>query len=134
MKLENLCGEHWLSGLEFGTAEVESYFNDIEETEAIRFTVDNHNYLVLEDPDDGYRSYCSDIFEVDESPKFTFPGVRVYCYMGEETESEILIMRDIMTNKVILKIGTDTGDSYYPCCIFDWRPENMSINLGKDAK
>ncbi len=38
---------------------------------------------------------------------------------------------DAVTNKLVLEIGTDNADDYYPYCVMDWHPENLAININK---
>ena len=38
---------------------------------------------------------------------------------------------DVITEKIVLEVGTDNTDDYYPYCVMYWTPENLSINIDK---
>ena len=38
---------------------------------------------------------------------------------------------DVVTGKVVLEVGTDITDDYYPYCVLRWSPQNLAINVGK---
>lgn len=115
MKLRDLKGIHWLSGVE-------------AKSDAILFTLDGINYLVEEDPDDGWRSYHKKIIVSKTSPKNTFPPQKVEGRMvgGEDN---IIQFFNTDTNKIVLEMGTANYDDWYPCCVLRWYPENLTINL-----
>ena len=113
MKLEDLAGNHIFSGIDHVGCEV-------------LFQIDGSNYLVIEDGDDGYRSYMNEIEKTDRVIKNTFLGQSVKCeHQGEETDILKIYSLD---NKLILEVGTDYFDDYYPCAVFNYYPENMDIN------
>lgn len=128
MQLIDLVGEHKLSGV----SRIIKY-NDSDYT-AFAFTLDGVTYLGEEDPEDGYRSCCKDLIVVDQPTKNSFPEIDVICthiYDGLETwsaESDVLEIKDKVTEKVILRVGTDNTDDYYPYFVFEYYPENMIIN------
>jgi hypothetical protein len=130
MMLEDLVGEHELTGVEFGTLPKGEY--DYEDANTMTFVLDGHAYCVVESPDDGYRSSMRDIFEVPiESVKNTFAPVRVlarYKERGTYSECDILELIDIVTAKVVLEAGTDNSDDYYPSYVANFTPENMASN------
>jgi len=54
-------------------------------------------------------------------------------YTGYNTDAEGLIdFIDIITGKPVLSVGTDWSDSYYPYAVFEFMPENMAINAGRN--
>jgi hypothetical protein len=38
---------------------------------------------------------------------------------------------DVVTGKVVLEVGTDNTDDYYPYCVMNWYPENLACNVGR---
>ena len=130
MNLEDLCGQHIFEGID----QIHIPADDFElERDGLRFMLDGKAYEVRENPDDGYRSYCGAIWESDEKPRNTFVGVPCVCHMDESEDNEILVFRDMYTGKIFLRIGTNDVYDFYPVCIFDYTPENMSCNEGKEA-
>lgn len=131
-KLKALCGKHYLSGVELSSTTMKDDFYDEEfEVNTILFTLDGNNYMLTEDPCDGFRSCCEDLQVVEISPKFPFPPVEVLCHMMEDdyyNKNNCIIMRDIKNGKIILEAGTIHIDDYYPCCHFRWIPKNMDCN------
>lgn len=129
VKLSSLTGRHKLSGVELGV------MHDIsinEDRNYVKFTLDNVHYLAVENPDDGYRSYCEDLVVTEQPPLFSFEPQDMDCMMMESFpggfENDILVMRDAYSGEVVLEIGTDSVDDWYPCCRFHYKPENMSCN------
>lgn len=123
MELENLVGLRKLTGLDksyktiYGGA-CNSYI----------FQLDGVNYEITENPDDGYRSYMEDIKITDKVIKNEFKPCKVYCKMRTEFDSDVLDMIDLETNLIVLSIGTENTNDYYPCCIMQWNPQNMKSN------
>ena len=83
--------------------------------------------IVYENPDDGYRS-CA------EEP-FLYPGcieggtsVHIPVLVSALTSRyacEGLEMRDRRNDKVILRLGTENTDDYYPWFCVEWTPQNI---------
>ncbi|AWY06821.1 MAG: hypothetical protein [Caudoviricetes sp.] len=102
-----------------------------EPCDVLLFTLDGVTYRMVEDPDDGYRSYCDDLTVSEKPPRYSFPPVRVVCSMMENTgfeNNECIVMRDVANGKVILEAGTKNYDDWYPYCHFSYTPENMDCN------
>lgn len=99
-----------------------------------RFVLDGKAYTVREDDNDDYRSSMRDLLE-GGVVKNIFAPVRVLCSMRTEGQyggkDETLVMRDVVTGKEVLEIGTDNTDDYYPSFVADFRPENMTSNSGR---
>lgn len=126
MKLTELCGQHILSGIETGhsAGKIDGYWT-FGRSKYVKFCLDGVNYMVVEDPEDCYRSYASDLFVTEERCKTRLPPTKVHII--RETDSVINFVDDI-TNEIVLRVGTvDCGD-WYPCCVFEWIPENLSCN------
>jgi hypothetical protein len=127
MKLEWLVGEHIFSGCELIPG---------EDFATCLFVLDGNTYKAEEDPEDGYRSWCNDLEITYDRPHYTFPGIEVICSMKERDceyehsshECDILVITDKKNGKLILEVGTNETNSYYPYCVFHYRPENMSCN------
>ncbi len=128
MNMEDFDGKvMMLQGVELTT---ESYgcaggTYGVSQSEVIYFKADDVVYTCFIDPDDGYRSYLSDIVVSDSiDRKCTFPPqeVRIEC------EEEMLTFIDTTNDKVVLEIGTDAYDEWYPIGIIKWSPENLACN------
>lgn len=128
MELKDLEGKHVLSGIDRIRGYVVS-FGSTEEVDGIRFCLDDVNYECLENPDDGYRSYLNGLEVTSEPCRYRFPGTEVLCSMSEDGE-DILEVREAKTGKIVLRIGTDNDDSYYPVCRMEYYPQNLPCNAG----
>ena len=100
--------------------------------------LDGDIYYCYENPDDGYRSYsviekAKSLDEIKCNYRLpSFPPQDVYVKFKDKKDNlgdpswECLI-----TNKngeLILKLGTDNYEDYYPMAIFEYHPENLPIN------
>lgn len=131
---ESLCGEHILSGVELTSEITDGGWRGVKSCGVLLFTLDGVTYKLVEDPSDGWRSYCEDIQISKTEPKYRFNGVKVVCSMMEDddfTHNDVIVMRDCKNGKTILRAGTENTGSYYPYCLFEWTPENMACNQGK---
>jgi hypothetical protein len=132
--LESLVGEHELSGVDYiqsdalpsSWGEGETYHGSV-----IRFVLDGKSYTACEDDNDGYRSSMKELIE-GGTVKNVFAPQRVLCSMRTEGEygskDETLVMRDMVTGEVVLEVGTDNTDDYYPSFVADFQPRNMACN------
>lgn len=131
IKLEDLCGKHILSGIEVGSMKVEGFWRGFKDANYIKFTLDDTTYLSIENPDDGYRSYMEDLAVVDEGCSIELPNIEVVCTMREDGrygKNDILVFVDTGNGKEILAVGTGNTGDYYPYCVLEYNPENMSCN------
>lgn len=131
MELKELVGGHLLSGLdrEVKKAEEGSYYD--ADANVFRFVLDGKTYKAIENPDDGYRSYLNDLEVSDEIVQYTFPAQKVIGKMRDNSEygiHDVIEFYDAVTNELVLAVGTDNSVDYYPSCVMDWYPENLSIN------
>lgn len=122
-------GRHTISG-------IDEYSNDLDfynESNIIVLCIDDINYGFYENPDNDYRSYGM----IKELPnykcKYTFPPQPVDLTIKEERndgdlKTYILEFKDATNGKIVLEIGTEHLDDYYPCAISHWHPENLEIN------
>ena len=134
VELQSLVGEHLLSGVDTGKTTVERY-GSTEEANNISFVLDGIVYTATEDPDDDYRSHMGSL-AVGGDVTNTFPPQRVLCsYITGKTDAdsyntanELLIARDIVTGKEVLRIGTSNTDDYYPWFTAEFDPTAMACN------
>ena len=133
MELKDLVGKHFLSGVEFSIIKSTEEYG--EDCNCIDFLLDGIIYSAVENPSDGYRLYMNDL-EINRNGaniSNKFKSVEVYIivrYKGDYERSDILDFYDVKTNKIVLSIGTDNIDDYYPCYIGEWTPENLCLNSG----
>lgn len=128
--LTDLAGYHIFTGVELG------YEHGVN---TIRFELDGKVYEAWEDPDDGYRSYMSDLKVSNYRMKNKVPPMKVKCrhldvnYSSSWSSSrcDLLQFIDLANDEVFLTIGTDDIDDYYPGCIFEYKPELMEINRSR---
>jgi hypothetical protein len=118
LTLNELCGKHTLQGVEYRN----DGYSDI-----LLFKLDGITYKATEDPEDGYRSHMEELEVVEQPPRYAFE-TEVVCSMREARDAEILEMRDTQNGKTILRIGTENTWDYYPYCVMEWMPQNMSCN------
>lgn len=122
VQIEQLAGEHELSGVDHESVHVEG---DWSAANAIRFVLDGRIYVATEDPDDGYRSSMRSLEIVAEPPVAnTFAPVKV---VGR-VRGEVLELIDAANGAVVLEVGTDDADDYYPCFVNHFFPDRMAVN------
>lgn len=129
MELTDFIGEHYLSGLDQVIEKAKEEWD--EDGNAFLFILDGITYKAVEDPSDGYRSYLRSIEISDEKVSYTFPPQKVIGRMKENEEysnNNVIQFIDPITEKVVLEFGDDNFDDYYPSCVLNWNPENLSIN------
>jgi len=102
---------------------------NIGDANGILFKLDGVSYLALEDEINGYRSCMKELQEVNFYPNNSFEPVPIFC--NHKTKGEYNGKANILEiyNKsggIILRIGTDNIDNYYPCYLENYYPENIS--------
>jgi len=127
-----------------------------EHADAILLQIDGIRYVIYNDPEDGWRS-TGRLYQVDDSLNYIinekyikklktetlypipdekvivkYSDVTLNNHSGFSTEYYEFFNAD--TNQLILKIGTDDYDDWYPCCIFQYNPENLSCNMSGNVK
>lgn len=129
--LESLVGEHELSGVDFGEVEITDGYNKGETSNTCMFVLDGVVYTAAEDPNDGYRSHMRALIIGGEVAN-RFPPQRVLCSMqtksDDHSEDDLLVMRDAVTGKSVLTIGTSNTDDYYPYYTAEFDPTSMACN------
>lgn len=122
-------GKHYLSGVERGVEIATNGYDSDADT--LSFILDGEVYTVIENPDDGYRSSMRELIKSDAKISNTFPPIEVLVIEREDSNYEscdILDFIDVITGKIILSIGTDNTDDWYPCFVANWSPEDMCLN------
>lgn len=139
IELKTLVGKHILQGVEMGRMPKErTWSGDFDDCNYVKFTLDGTHYIALEDPEDGYRSYCENLRTTPKPCRVTLPDIEVevkYVDARHGTvwreDCDLIEVYDIKNGKLILEVGTENVGDYYPCCIFHYYPENMSCNEGR---
>ena len=124
MELKDFVGLHEYGGVELGT-------NSEYDAEYVIFMLDGNCYKIEEDPSDGWRSYAKDVEEYhgEMSRRCILPyPIKVVCYMDDNPDNNILKFMDAENGKIFLLIGTEHSDDWYPCCRFEYHPENIHLN------
>lgn len=116
--LESLVGSHTLLGVDTDPRE-----SHLRHADSISFTLGRKTYLAVEDGSDGYRSSMDYIKLVDEPTKNRFKGVKVLARMRDN--DPVLEILHAKTGKLILSVGTDNADDYYPSWVASYHPENL---------
>ena len=109
-ELEDLVGTHELSGVGRNIIECDA--------NSFSFILDGITFTAIEDPEDGYRSTMKELF-IGGEIKNTFKPVEVECILHDKT------LRMNYKDKLVLEVGTDNYDDYYPVFVNHWNPENI---------
>ena len=130
--LDTLVGEHTLDAVDTFTESIKQYGDHFEDCGVIRFRLDGIVYTATEDPSDGYRSSMDKLFvSPDEPMRNVFPAVRVLARKKANEKysvNETLELIDVVTGKVVMEVGTDNTDDYYPSFVSAFWPEHMATN------
>jgi len=126
MELKNLVGTHKLTAVEFDTV-----YNEDDVVAALLFTLDGVTYRATEDPNDGYRSMFDELKIVNTYLPNTFTPVEVEVRLRHSESEYILEFVDVLSNLVVMELGTNNTDDYYPYCVLYWDPKNLFTNIGK---
>lgn len=137
--LSDLIGLTVLDAVDFDSQQIKAYdwSDDMEDCAVCRFRLNGTVYVAVENPDDGYRSSMREIVaDPDAKISNSFPGIRVLARHKNKSnynEADILELIDVVTGKVVLEVGTDNSDDYYPSFIANFCPENMATNSAVNA-
>lgn len=125
-------GKYLLSGVD----EYQTTNDFYENINGVVLILNGEKYIMAEDPCDGYRSYG--VIDKDENVECinTFPPqeVMVESKVTEITEhfysrvNEMMTIKNPFTNEIIIELGTEDIEDYYPVGIFRYHPENLPIN------
>lgn len=127
VELESLVGAHLLTGVDRSSLRVREWTNRFAQANVINFTLDGSTYTAIEDPDDGYRSCMAGLVRHRTPTKNVFLPVKVVGRMN----GSVLELVDVVTGKIVLEVGTNRDDSYYPSFVARFSPENMAPNADK---
>lgn len=132
VELDSLVGGHMLDAVDMFTENVKKTYGDYyEDCELIRFRLNGTIYTAIEDPSDGYRSSLESLIVTPTAEmKNVFPAVQVVARKkaaGYGT-NDTLEFIDVVTGKVVMEVGTDNSDDYYPSFVGAFFPENMATN------
>lgn len=132
VELESLVGEHVLDACDLFADDIKDTWGDsFTHCELIRFRLDGKVYTGIEDPDDGCRSSLRGLYVSDDAVRNAFPPVRVLGRMkgGENSYvNDTLQLIDLVTGKIVLEVGTDNTDDYYPWFVGAFFPDCMATN------
>lgn len=133
MELSWFKGKHYFSGVDHiphQRTDRDSEYYDYGDD--CLFCIDGVNYLMIEDLNDGYRSNMLDPIFTEREIVNTFEKQEVMIkhrekgsYYGDECDIMEICS---MSGDLILEVGTDNIDNWYPSAIFNFFPENMEIN------
>lgn len=139
----DLVGERILTGVSEGEVRHKPYeWSGEEVANTITFVLDGVAYTAQEDPSDGYRSYLGELYVGGECAN-RFDAVRVSARTVTSrttttangyswtTVVDLLELVDVETGKVVLEVGTDNSDDYYPSFVASFMPEHMAINAAR---
>ena len=135
MRLSDLAGRRWFSGIEEGVITEKDGWGDEQDCKCVKFVLDEVCYMAIEDPEDGWRSHCKELRVSEQKPLITFPAVPVIAEHRTEglcgTTDDLLVLRDELTGEVVLEIGPCNTSDYYPYFDFYYHPEGMSCNTAR---
>lgn len=133
MELKELIGEHMLDAVDFSHEQMKIWGERFEDCQVMRFRLNGKVYVAVEDPDDGYRSHMNDItVSEDATMKNAFEPVSV---IGRHREKgiygyvdDVLELIDVVTGQIVLEVGTENTNDYYPYFVASFHPEAMMHN------
>ncbi|MCZ7855017.1 hypothetical protein O9X81_00140 [Agrobacterium salinitolerans] len=138
-ELTDLIGKRSLDAVDFDNEQVKELYGDgYEDCSVCRFRLDGVVYIAIEDPGDGYRSSMRSLAVAnDATMKNVFPAIDVVGWHRTEgafgNSDDVLELIDTITGKVVLEVGTDDVDDYYPGFVARFHPENMATNADIEA-
>lgn len=124
MKLKDFTGVGYLSGIDSLTVGLERDENTNRSANAYVFIWNGKSYTVYEDPDDGWRSYLGEITQTKIKVRNTFPPQKVFGVAVKE----MLYLVNYDTQELLLELGTDHSDDWYPHVVMRWYPQNLTVN------
>lgn len=131
--LKSLAGSHIFTGVERGFLKVNKQFSWDQNKNTIRFELDGQVFEAVENPSDGYRSYMDKLVITNKGIRNRIPEMQVVCVYRDGSDNDLLDFIDCKNGKVFLTVGTKHVNDYYPVCVFEYNPELLSINQGKES-
>lgn len=128
---DRLVASVYLTGVDHGIlANKKSDY--AEDAGCFCFILNGEAFCATEDPSDGYRSSMADLQQVPIwTVRNTFAPVLVTLCMT--ADDNILEVSDAKTGQIVIEVGTDNADDYYPRFVGSFSPQNMSVNAGVAA-
>jgi hypothetical protein len=133
VELKDLIGLHTLSAVETGYAKE----GDSEGCGYLAFILDGRKYTAFEDLDDGYRSFMDRIVVGRGKLKNTVPDTTVVAVPARERHSTIdslLVFYAVDNGEIVMEVGTDYYDEYYPSFVANFYPQNLPANKSEKAE
>ena len=128
MKVEfkDLIGLATLDAVDRDGESVKQWDDRYEDCSLLRFRLSGVMYVALEDPDDGYRSAMAGLFlDTTSVMKNVFAPILVLVRESTDQNRDTLEILDTRNGKLIIEIGTDISDTYYPVFVASFNPENI---------
>jgi hypothetical protein len=95
----------------------------------IKFRLNGILYCAVEDENDGYRSAMKEISILDSAYiRNIFPPIDVVCIYSDDKDLDLLTIFDAETEEIVLEVGTNYVDDWYPYFVSSFFPEAMIIN------
>lgn len=128
-------GKYLLSGVD----EYQTTNDFYENINGIVLILNGEKYIMAEDQCDGYRSYGILVKNENVECLNTFPPQEVVIESKvtkitehfDSISNEMMTIKNPFTNEIIIELGTENMDDYYPMGIFHYHPENLPINKNK---
>lgn len=127
----HIMGDHLLTSAEIITMPDDG-------NEAVVFTLDGIPLIAECDPEDGFRSHCSDIVPYHGEIHNVLPtpvpvSVNItseYLRDGRFRSSidDVVVMTDRISGLDVLAFGTLYCNDWYPVFIAEWMPQNLHLN------
>jgi hypothetical protein len=138
VELKDLIGLHTLSAVEIGYMQDNGgdTWRGMEQCNYISFTLDGKTYTAIEDPDDGYRSSMDRIVVSKRKLKNVVPGTKVLAVPARErylVMDSLLVFYAADNGEIVMEVGTDSNDAYYPVFVGNFRPEKLPANKSKEG-
>ena len=133
MELKALVGEHLLDAVDFSNVQVKTWGDQFEPCQVIRFRLDGMVYIAVEDPEDGYRSHMKDLtVSAYATMENVFAPVKVVGRHREQgrcgDNDDVLELIAADTGKVVLEVGTENSDDYYPLFVAAFYPGTLALS------
>lgn len=128
-------GKYLLSGVD----EYQTTNDFYENINGVVLILNGEKYIMAEDQCDGYRSYGILVKNENVECLNTFPPQEVVIESKvtkitehfDSISNEMMTIKNPFTNEIIIELGTENMDDYYPMGVFHYHPENLPINKNK---
>jgi hypothetical protein len=127
-ELKDLVGMRKFSGFDRRTETVKDECGEHADSEVCLFVLDGVTYRAEEDPEDGYRTSMKPLAFTNEEVKNSFDPVDVFCVhrtTGEYSDVDDILQIMNLKADIILEIGTENIDDYYPVFVSKFSAENI---------